>query len=255
MYKNEKFIQKEWIVVDLRELNHVIVSDAYFLFLQSDIIASILECKYISVINDTDFFYQWWVAVKNHEKFTIVSHHELEIVSVAFMSYQKSFLYVQCMMNMIFWSHKFFACCYIDNIIIFSKILQNHCQHLNMMFSLFDKLKIMLKKVKTHLEYLLIILLNQWVNDFNMIFLKKRIAILQDLSFLKILKNLEIYLNLIDWFWQYISYYVQWIKLLQNRKTALLHKNSTAEQTRKNYSKKTSILNVNKLKKKTFKFI
>ena len=66
---------------------------------------------------------------------------------------------------------------------------------------------------------------------------------------MKILKNLEIYLNLIDWFWQYIFYYVQWIKLLQNRKTALLYKNFTTEQTRKNYLKKTSIFNINKLEK------
>ena len=59
MYKNEKLIWKEQAVIDLKELNCVTVSDAYFLFLQSDIIVSILECKYISVMNDTDFFYQW----------------------------------------------------------------------------------------------------------------------------------------------------------------------------------------------------
>src|SRR5438034_11138034 len=98
--------------------------------------------------------------MKNHKKFTIVSYHELEIVSIVLMSYQKSFLYAQHMINMIFQSHKFFTCYYIDNIIIFSKILQNHFQHLNMMFSLFDKLKIMLKEVKTHLEYSSIILLD-----------------------------------------------------------------------------------------------
>src|SRR5213078_480930 len=98
--------------------------------------------------------------MKNHKKFTIVNHCKLEIVSVALMSYQKSFLYVQCMMNMILQSHKFFMCCYIDNIVIFLKILQNHLQHLNTIFSLFDKLKIMLKKVKTHLEYSSIILLD-----------------------------------------------------------------------------------------------
>src|SRR5436190_8468120 len=98
--------------------------------------------------------------MKNHEKFTIMNHYELEIISIIFMNYQKSSLYVQCMMNMILQSHKFFMCCYIDNIVIFLKILQNHLQHLNMMFNLFDKLKIILKKVKIHLEYSLIILLD-----------------------------------------------------------------------------------------------
>src|SRR6266496_5893463 len=98
--------------------------------------------------------------MKNCENFTIMSHHELEIISVALMSYQKSSSYAQHMMNMILQSHKFFTHCYIDNIIIFLKILQNHLQHLNMMFSLFDKLKITLKKVKIHLEYSSIILLD-----------------------------------------------------------------------------------------------
>ena len=107
-----------------------------------------------------------------------MNHYELETVSVAFMSYQKFFLYVQCMINMILQSHKFFVCCYIDDIVIFLKILQNHFQHLNMMFDLFDKLKIIFKKVKTHLEYLSIILLNQQVNDFDMTLSKKRIVIL-----------------------------------------------------------------------------
>ena len=144
----------------MKELNHVIVLNTYFLFLQSDIIMSILECKYISVMNDTDFFYQWWVVMKNHKKFTIINHHELKIVSIAFMSYQKSSSYAQHMMNMIFQSHKFFTYCYIDNIVIFLKILQNYFQYLNTIFNLFDKLKIILKKIKTHLEYLLIILLD-----------------------------------------------------------------------------------------------
>ena len=59
VYKDEKLIQKKQAVINLKELNHAIVSDTYFLSLQSDIIVSILRCKYISVINDTDFFYQW----------------------------------------------------------------------------------------------------------------------------------------------------------------------------------------------------
>src|SRR5438046_1187601 len=45
------------------------------------------------------------------------------------------------------------------------------------------------------------------------------------------------------------------MKLLQNRKTILLYKNSTADQTRKNYSRKMLIFDINKLEKKIFKFI
>src|SRR5436190_12852329 len=113
------------------------------------------------------------MIVKDCEKFTIISHCDLEIINITFMSYQESSLYAQHMMNMIFRSHKFFVCCYIDDIVIFLKILKNHFKHLNTVFSLFDELKITFKEVKTHLDYSSIILLNQQVNDFDMTFSKK----------------------------------------------------------------------------------
>ena len=101
------------------------------------------------------------MIVKNHEKFTIVSYCDFKTVNIALMNYQESSLYAQCMMNMIFKSHKFFVCCYINDIVIFSKTLENHLQHLNMIFSLFNRLEIILKKIKTHLDYSSIILLDQ----------------------------------------------------------------------------------------------
>ena len=113
------------------------------------------------------------MTVKDHEKFTIINYYDFKIISIIFMSYQESFSYAQYMMNMIFKFHKFFICCYIDDIVIFSKILKNHFKHLNIIFNLFDELKIILKEVKTHLNYSSIILLNQQVDDFDMIFLKK----------------------------------------------------------------------------------
>ena len=33
MYKNEKLIQKKQAIINLQELNHIIVSDIYFLLL------------------------------------------------------------------------------------------------------------------------------------------------------------------------------------------------------------------------------
>ena len=99
------------------------------------------------------------MTVKDHEKFTIISHYDLEIISIALMNYQEFSSYVQHMMNMIFRFHKFFVHCYIDDIVIFSKILKNHLKHLNTVFNLFDKMRITFKEVKTYLDYSLIILL------------------------------------------------------------------------------------------------
>ena len=136
--------------------------------------------------------------IKDCKKFIIVSHCDLKTVNVALMSYQEFSSYAQHMMNMILCSHKFFVCYYIDDIVIFSKILENHFQHLNMIFNLFNRLEIILKRIKTHLDYLSIILLDQQVDDFDMITSKKQIAALQNLSFSETFKNLEIYLNLTE---------------------------------------------------------
>ena len=79
------------------------------------------------------------------------------------------------------------------------------------------------------------------MNEFSMIISEKQIIIIWKLKFLKTFKNLEIYLNLTDWLHQYIFYYAQLIKFLQNKKMILLHKNSTAEKSQKKYFKKTWI--------------
>jgi hypothetical protein len=57
LYKNGIPIRKGRTVVDIRKFNKIVVSDAYSIPLQSDIIKTILDCKYISVINKIDFFY------------------------------------------------------------------------------------------------------------------------------------------------------------------------------------------------------
>src|SRR5216117_622986 len=107
------------------------------------------------------------MIVKNYEKFTIINYCDFKTVNIILINYQEFSLYTQCMINMIFRFYKFFICCYIDDIVIFLKILKNHFKHLNIVFNLFDELKIILKEIKTHLNYSSIILLNQQVDDFD----------------------------------------------------------------------------------------
>ena len=88
-----------------------------------------------------------------------------------------------------------------------------------------------------------------------MIISEKQIAVIQELKFLKTLKNLEIYLSFIDWLCQYIFYYAQLIKSLQNKKMTLFCKNFIAEKSWKKYFKKTWINELFVLEHKTFEDI
>ena len=82
------------------------------------------------------------------------------------------------MTDKILQSYKDFAQLYINDLIIFSKTLKDHKKHLSIIFSLFDKFEISLNRVKTYLEYLFIIFLDQQVNEFSMIISKKQIMII-----------------------------------------------------------------------------
>ena len=104
-------------------------------------------------MNDTNFFYQWWVAQADREKFMIVSHQELETSNVILISYKESSSYSQWMMNWILHFYKNFIRFYIDDLIIFLKILNNHKWHLNTIWSLFDEIRISLNRIKTYLDY------------------------------------------------------------------------------------------------------
>jgi hypothetical protein len=56
-YKNEIPIRKGRAVVDIREFNKAALSDTNLISLMSDIIKAIFDYKYISVIDEIDFFY------------------------------------------------------------------------------------------------------------------------------------------------------------------------------------------------------
>ena len=103
------------------------------------------------------------------------------------------------MINFILYPHKSFTWYYINNIIIFFKILENHTEYLNIIFSLFNEIEICLKDIKTYLNYLLIILLDQQVDEFGLTILEKQIAAIWELKFPETLKDLETYLDFTSW--------------------------------------------------------
>ena len=81
--------------MNIWDLNQAAVSDTYLLSLQSDITAAIAECRYINVMNDKDFFYQWQIAKTDWKKFIIVNYQKLKTFNIVLISYKKSLLYSQ----------------------------------------------------------------------------------------------------------------------------------------------------------------
>ena len=55
--------EKKRVVIDIRGFNKITVIDFYPMPLQSDIIAVITGCQYISVLDAAGFLYQWLVRL------------------------------------------------------------------------------------------------------------------------------------------------------------------------------------------------
>ena len=230
--------RKGRVVVDIRGLNKITVSDNYPLPLQSDIVSSVQGCTQISVVDCSGQFHLFLVKKEDRHKFTVVSHRGAEHYNVAAMGFKGSVPYVQRKMDDFLRPYRHFARCYVDDIVIFSRSINEHLQHLKIIFSLFASLKITLEPKKSYLAYPSVTLLGQKVDGFGMTTTAERVAAIKDIRFPDTLQALETYIGMANWLRSNIKYFAQIAEPLQRRKTELL-KGSPAKggHIRKAYSR------------------
>ena len=215
--------------------------DAYFMSSQTNIFVTIVEVKYIIVLDVLLYFYQWEVKSQNKLKQTIISHRDQEQVNVIIMKFIDFSIHVQRQTNRMLFECRSVIKSFINNIIIFFNNFENHLIHLKKIFIVFTKYKVILNLKKAYVKYFSLIVLVQIVNDFEFIIAKKKIAIIINLAFFKALKILKYYLNFTKWLRLYVLFYAQITKSFQRRKTLLMKIVSSQEKWRKNYVKSTKI--------------
>jgi sulfatase maturation enzyme AslB (radical SAM superfamily) len=132
---------------------------------------------------------------------------------------------------------------YINDVVIFSRIMKKHLQHLNEIFKLFRRMNITLKADKTYLRYSFIALLEQRVDSLRLITTSDKLETITKLAFSRLLKNLKTYLDVIDYLRDYISYYAQKADALQRRKTMLLKDDLSKRSSRRNFSQRILVKN------------
>lgn len=213
--------RKGRVVVDIRELNKITENDTYPLPLQSEIISLLLGYSYLSTIDAVGWFHQFLVARQDRHKFTVVSHRGQEESAVALMGYKGSPPYVQRQTDAMLRPFKEFAKAFVDDIIVFSRSLQEHLSHLRQIFDLFRAKRVSLSPTKSFIGYPSVILLGQRVDGLGMSTSQEKIQAITSLRFPETLRDLEIFLGLTGWLRSSISRYAQLANPLQERKTIL----------------------------------
>ena len=150
--------RKKKVVINIRELNKIIVSNNYSISLQKNIVIVIQKCIFINVVDYNEQFHLFLIKKNYRQRFIIVFYKGFEHFNITTIKFKNSVSYVQKKMNEFLYSYRHFARCYIDNIIIFSRSAKEYFQHLKTIFALFARFKIILKSKKSYLNYLSIIL-------------------------------------------------------------------------------------------------
>ena len=228
VWKKSSDKKKSRVIVDIRELNVISRLDVYSISLQVDVLQAMQNCIHISIVDCFDFFYQWKVHSSDRHKLTVVIHREQETFNVAVMNYRNSSFYVQRQIDRVLRFFEF-AKIYIDDIVIFSKSLKKHFSLLQQIFSVFKNNNIFVNLKKIYIDYFSVNLLEQHVNSLDLVIDEQKLKIISQLIFFATLEQLESYLELTNWFRDYIEKYATKAKSLQNKKIALLKNFSKLE--------------------------
>ena len=216
--------RKGRVVIDIRGLNAITDDDGYPLPLQSDIIALIAGYRYISTVDGVAWFHQFQVQKHDRNKLTIISHRGQEESSVALMGYKGSPPYVQRQTDALLRPLRAFVRAFVDDIIIFSRTLEEHVSHLRQLFQLLREKRASLAPTKSFLGFPSVTLLGQRVDSLGMSTSEEKIKAITALRFPASLRDLEIFLGLTGWLRNSIPRYAQRAQPLQERKTALTQK-------------------------------
>ena len=172
---------------------------------------------------------------------------------MSLIDYCNLLVYVQRQTDRLLRLFKKFIKDYVDDIVIFSRTLLKHISHLRQVFALFKRVKVILKLFKSFLEYLNVQLLGQRVNFFELSTSAKRLTIINKLRFSITLSALEIYLDITEYLRNYIAWYAQIVRSLQNRKIELLKSSSKGDRERKFFLAITRLSNSTTAKLLSFK--
>ncbi len=201
--------EKSWVVIDLREINIRFYSDVYSLSKQNTILSSFDESTIFSFIDLIKNFFQQSIDSKNYWKTTFVSQHrDLEWFIVFSMNLNNTFEFFQHRMKKVVKKYLWkFVLVYIDDIIIFFLIFENHLKHLNEILVFLKKSDVIFSFFKSHFDYSSIKALRHHVSKLNINIMKEKIEIIKNFRFLVTLKNLKKELNFFKYYRNFVSWY------------------------------------------------
>ena len=127
-----------------------------------------------------------------------MSHQKQKQFNIIVIKFKNNSIYVQKKIDIILRIYKVFIKTYVNDIVIFNRILKKHVSHFRQIFQLLNFYNIRLLFKKSYLDYFIIALLNQKMNAFNLIITTNKFVVIVNLKYFHTLKDLKIYFEFIE---------------------------------------------------------
>jgi hypothetical protein len=218
--------EKSRVMINLRRINIKLYSNVYSLFKQNTILSFFDDSIVFSSIDLIKEFSQQSIDSKNYWKTTFVSQHrDLEWLTISSINLNNSSKFFQHRMKKVLKKYLWkFVFVYIDDIIIFFSIFENHLKHLNEILIFLKKSDVILSLFKSHFDYSSIKILKHHVNRLKINIMKKKIEVIKSLKFFVTLKNLKKELDFFEYYRNFVSWYSFIEKSLIKFKTKIFKK-------------------------------
>lgn len=196
---------KPRVVIDLRRINTKLIKDAYPLPRQDDILTSLHGSSVFSVMDVTKGFFQQEIEPEDRWKTAFVTphrgHEQLTVSSMGLANSPGFFQHrMQKLLSRYLWK---FVLVYIDDIIIFSRSIDDHCRHLDIILGVLERSGCTISLPKCHFAQPGLKALGHFVSRLGLSTLEEKTRALRDIR-IETLNDLEHALGLATYYRSFV---------------------------------------------------
>lgn len=234
---------KPRVVVDLRRVNQRLIPDAYPLPRQDDVLSSLGGSVVFSSLDVTKGFFQQGIRPQDRWKTSFVTPHRgHEQLTVATMGLANSPGFFQnrmeALLSRFLWK---FALVYIDDIIIYSRSVEEHLHHLDEVLTLLEGAGISLSLKKCHFGYQSIRMLGHRISRLGVATSADKVDIIRRMAFPATLKGLESGLNFFGYYRRFVDRFAAIAEPLNTLKTLRFRPSPHKGRMRRHFAERTSL--------------
>lgn len=202
---------KPRMVVDFRKLNESVIKDEFPLPRQDEILQTLTGSQWLSTLDALAGFTQLEIHEDDKERLAFRTHRGLfQFRRMPFGYTNGPAIFQRIMQGILAPFLWIFALVYIDDMVIFSKTFEDHCSHLDQVFTAIRNSGITLSPSKCFLGFQSLMLLGQRVSRLGLSTDKLKVDAIIELDQPKNVSELQTFLGMMVYFSAYIPYYA-WI--------------------------------------------